>query len=108
MIRTQIQLEEEQMQWLKKEANARGKSVSQLIREGIAIFQARESQIHDMKKERALMAVGRFASDLSDVSERHDEYLAIQCCLKVPSNYHLRIDIILNRRNNHFKKHITY
>ena len=76
MVRTQIQMEEDQMNWLRKEASARGVSVSQLIREGIALFRSREERFPEEKKRRALGAVGRFSSDLSDVSERHDEYLA--------------------------------
>ena len=75
MIRTQIQMEEEQMVWLRAEANARGVSVSQLIREGIALFHAREQGVSEDKKKRALAAVGRFSSSLGDVSERHDDYL---------------------------------
>ena len=76
MIRTQIQMEEDQIKWLKAEARARGVSVSQLIREGIALFRAREERFPEDKKKRALAAIGRFSSHLSDVSERHDEYLA--------------------------------
>jgi len=76
MIRTQIQIEEDQIEWLRAEARVRGVSVSQLIREGVALFHAREGRLLEDKKKRALSAVGRFSSDLSDVSERHDDYLA--------------------------------
>ena len=76
MIRTQIQMEEDQINWLRVEARARGVSVSQLIREGVALFRAREERLPEEKKKRALAAVGRFSSNLSDVSERHDDYLA--------------------------------
>ncbi len=76
MIRTQIQIEEEQIEWLREEAQTRGVSVSQLIREGVALFRAREERFPEVKKKRALAAVGRFSSDVSDVSERHDDYLA--------------------------------
>lgn len=76
MIRTQIQMEEDQIDWLRVEARARGVSVSQLIREGVALFRAREERFPEEKKKRALAAVGRFSSNLSDVSERHDDYLA--------------------------------
>ena len=75
MVRTQIQVEEEQMNWLRAEASARGVSVAELIREGIAIFRAREERFPEEKKRRGLAAVGRFSSNLSDVSVRHDEYL---------------------------------
>ena len=76
MIRTQIQMEEDQIDWLRAEARSRGVSVSQLIREGVALFRAREERFPEEKKKRALAAVGRFSSNLSDVSERHDDYLA--------------------------------
>ncbi len=75
MVRTQIQIEEDQIEWLRAEARARGVSVSQLIREGVAFFRAREERFPEDKKKRALSAVGRFSSNLSDVSERHDDYL---------------------------------
>jgi len=76
MVRTQIQVQEDQLNWLRVEASARGVSVSQLIREGIVLFRAREERFPEEKKKRALAAVGRFSSNLSDVSERHDDYLA--------------------------------
>lgn len=76
MVRTQIQIEEDQINWLRAEASARGVSVSQLIREGIALFRSREERFPEEKKKRALAAVGRFSSNLSNVSERHDDYLA--------------------------------
>jgi post-segregation antitoxin (ccd killing protein) len=76
MIRRQIQIEEDQIEWLREEARARGVSVSQLIREGVALFRAREERFPEDKKKRALAAVGRFSSNVSDVSERHDDYLA--------------------------------
>lgn len=76
MIRTQVQMEEGQIEWLRAEAGARGVSVSQLIREGITLFRAREERFPEEKKKRALAAVGRFSSGASDVSERHDNYLA--------------------------------
>ncbi|MBW1701275.1 MAG: ribbon-helix-helix protein, CopG family [Deltaproteobacteria bacterium] len=76
MIRTQIQMEEDQIDWLRVEARSRGVSVSQLIREGVALFRAREERFPEEKKKRALAAVGRFSSNLSEVSERHDDYLA--------------------------------
>lgn len=76
MIRTQIQIEEEQIEWLRSEARNRGVSVSQLIREGIAFFRAREQRFPEEKKQKALAAVGQFSSGVSNVSENHDNYLA--------------------------------
>lgn len=76
MIRTQVQFEEHQIEWLRAEAKTRGKSLSQLIREGIDLFRARENNVPEDKRKRALAAVGCFSSGISDISERHDDYLA--------------------------------
>ena len=76
MLRTQIQLKEEQMEWLRSKARTKGISVSQLIRESIKFYQAHEEHLPEDRKKKALEAVGRFSSDTSDVSERHDDYLA--------------------------------
>ena len=76
MLRTQIQLKEEQMEWLRSKARARGISVSQLIRESIKFYRAHEERRPNDRKRKALEAVGRFSSGTSDVSERHDDYLA--------------------------------
>ncbi|MCD6298171.1 MAG: ribbon-helix-helix protein, CopG family [Deltaproteobacteria bacterium] len=76
MIRTQIQMEEDQMNWLRVEAKERGVSVSQLVREGVALFRTQEERFPEDKKKKALAAIGRFSSGVSDVSERHDDYLA--------------------------------
>ena len=76
MLRTQIQLKKEQMEWLRSKARARGVSVSQLIRESIEFYQTHEEYLPKDRKRKALEAVGRFSSGTSDVSERHDDYLA--------------------------------
>ena len=76
MLRTQIQLKKEQMEWLRSKARARGVSVSQLIRESIEFYQTHEEQLPEDRKRKALEAVGRFSSGTSDVSARHDDYLA--------------------------------
>ena len=76
MIRTQIQIEKEQIEWLKAKAREKGVSLSQLIREGLDLFREREQRIPEERKRRSLAAVGRFSSGIPDVSERHDDYLA--------------------------------
>ena len=77
MIRTQIQLEEEQMVWLKRQARDRGVSMSQLIREGIAHYRTTQERVPADVKTRAMAAVGTFSSGCKDVSERHDDYLSL-------------------------------
>jgi hypothetical protein len=77
MIRTQIQLTEEQARLLKRLASERQMSVAELIRQSVDYF-VRTLQGPDIeeRKQRAIAAVGRFRSECSDLSEEHDFYLA--------------------------------
>lgn len=64
MRRTQIQLHDEQLKWLKQEALEKGVSMSHLIRISIDRYR---SQIENhrqfgLQKENALNVVGRFSS----------------------------------------------
>lgn len=76
MLRTTVQLEEDQVQWLRANASARGVSVSQLIREMVNFYRFHIEIISENQKSNALEAVGRFSSNATDVSEQHDNYLA--------------------------------
>jgi predicted DNA-binding ribbon-helix-helix protein len=77
MIRTQIQLKEEQARKLKKIAAQRKVSMAELIRQGVDGILAEEAGAdREERKERALAAAGRFASGLRDVSAEHDRHLA--------------------------------
>jgi Arc/MetJ-type ribon-helix-helix transcriptional regulator len=77
MVRTQIQLTEEQMADLKKLAAERGVSVAELVREGVqALLRASRGGTREEKKRRALAAVGKFRSGVTDLSTRHDDYFA--------------------------------
>jgi len=76
MFRTQIQIEENQIKWLRDRAKERGVSVSQVIREGVELYRKYEDRIPEDKKKKALAAIGRYASGVSDISEKHDDYLA--------------------------------
>jgi Arc/MetJ-type ribon-helix-helix transcriptional regulator len=76
MIRTQIQLTEKQARKLKDMAKAKNVSVSELIRQGIGLLLKNSSIVDsEERKKRALQAVGKFRSGLTDISEKHDEYL---------------------------------
>ena len=75
MVRTQIQLEEDQMKWLRTRAQEKGVSISRLIREGIGLYRETEERFPEVKKKKAIAAIGRYSSSRSDVSERHDDYL---------------------------------
>jgi predicted DNA-binding protein len=77
MVRTQIRLTDSQMESLRRLAAATGRSVADLVRQGVDQYLAATSQPDlEERKERALRALGRLSSGLSDVSTRHDDYLA--------------------------------
>jgi len=75
VIRTQIQLEEEQYRRLKALAGRRSKSISQLVREGVA--QVLEEENRAAAWERLLEAAGSCHADdePGNVSVAHDRYL---------------------------------
>jgi len=78
MIRTQVQLREEQARMLKKLAAARGVSMAELIRQSVDMFirsSAGVSVDDDERRRRAIAATGRFRSGKSDVSSEHDRHL---------------------------------
>jgi hypothetical protein len=74
MIRTQIQLTEEQARELKRIAAERGISLAALIREAIESTIAVDPG--PARRQRALAVVGRFGSGRKDVGAEHDRYLA--------------------------------
>jgi len=77
MIRTQIQLTEEQMESLKKMAGSRRVSTAELVREAVDRLSSEGNQGNDAQRiARAKSAAGRFASGSSDGSARHDDHFA--------------------------------
>ncbi|MDE0446834.1 MAG: ribbon-helix-helix protein, CopG family [Spirochaetaceae bacterium] len=77
MIRTQVQVTEQQMRRLKRLAADRDVSVAELVRSGVdSILDAAEQESQSERERRALAALGRFRSGRSDVSREHDRYLA--------------------------------
>ena len=77
MIRTQIQITEEQAASLRIMSAERRQPIAELIRTSIDSFLQKESGIsRERKRARAKSATGRFASSLADVSAEHDRYLA--------------------------------
>lgn len=74
MVRTQIQLTEEQAKRLKRLAAAKGVSIAALIRE--AVDRQLLVSSDNAKWERALAVVGAFHSGKSDIGKEHDRYLA--------------------------------
>lgn len=76
MVRTQIQLTEEQARILKQLANDRGISVAELIRQSINRFiQNTPQPTTEEIRERALAIIGAFSSEEADLSVDHDRYL---------------------------------
>lgn len=77
MVRTQIQLTEEQAGKIKRVAAARGVSMAEIIREAVdEAIRSGSGASSDEKRLRALEIVGKFRSGKKDVSKRHDAYLA--------------------------------
>jgi len=77
MVRTQIQLTEEQSQALKRIAASEGKSIAELIRRSIDVMLRSKSMIsEDEKRQRAIAAAGKFSSEDVDLSTEHDRYLS--------------------------------
>ena len=76
MIRTQVQLTEEQLRRLRTLAAEKGSSISQLVRDGVDNVLAQTEQGADSSGvQRAIAAAGRFHSGREDVARRHDDYL---------------------------------
>jgi hypothetical protein len=65
MIRTQIQLHSEQIQWLKKFALEKGISMAQAIRDSVDSYRVNTQRTRDLnaKKKKALKAVGTFSTN---------------------------------------------
>ncbi|MBC7335656.1 MAG: ribbon-helix-helix protein, CopG family [Clostridia bacterium] len=77
MVRTQVQLTEEQARALKKLAAEQGKSIAELIRKGVDLVIASSwATATDERISRAIALAGRFRSGLRDLSVEHDKYLA--------------------------------
>jgi len=77
MVRTQIQLTEEQMKAIKRIATARHLSVAELIRRAVDLVIKSSMTVEpEERQKRALEIVGKFRSGRRDTSKKHDAYLA--------------------------------
>jgi len=77
MVRTQIQLTEEQARAIKKMAASRHVSGAELIRRAIDVMiKSGPAADPEERRKRAIDIAGRFSSGKSDVSTKHDKYLA--------------------------------
>lgn len=73
MLRTQIQLTDEQVEALRRRSRRENVSVAELVRRAIDAFTRTEPPSHWELRDRACRAAGRFASGERDTSDRHDE-----------------------------------
>lgn len=73
MVRTQIQLTEEQARTLKGLSAQHGVSVAELIRQGVERILAESEKAEKWRRAGAL--VGRYSDDSHDVATNHDYYL---------------------------------
>lgn len=77
MIRTQIQLTEDQAKALKKIAQSRHLSVAEIIRKAVdTVIKSNTVVNPEERHKRAMEIVGKFSSGKRDVSKKHDLYLS--------------------------------
>ena len=76
MIRTQVQLTEEQARALKALSARMGLSMAELIRRSLAPLLEAIVTDDDERYRRAIVAAGRFRSGQADIAMEHDRYLA--------------------------------
>jgi len=77
MVRTQIQLSESQADFVKTMAAEENTSMAAVIRTAIELL--REQRQKPSQRElmlRSLAAIGKYHDSATDVSVRHDDYLA--------------------------------
>lgn len=75
MVRTQIQLTEEQASTIRKIARKRHVSMAEVIRQSIDTL-VKVGTADEERRMRALEAAGKFHSGVSDLAAEHDKYLA--------------------------------
>jgi hypothetical protein len=77
MVRTQIQLTDEQASRLKDLARRRHTSMAELVREGVETVIARDrGPDKEERKRRFLAIMGTMDFGAPDIATNHDEYLA--------------------------------
>jgi Arc/MetJ-type ribon-helix-helix transcriptional regulator len=74
VVRTIVQLPEEQAAALERAARRRGVSRAAVVREALAELLGPEQATEDEALKRALAAAGCFNSGVPDMAERHDDY----------------------------------
>jgi hypothetical protein len=77
LIRTQIQLTEEQRRRLREAARRSGVSTAEVIRQSVDRFldQGAGASSAPLGRLSALEVVGKWSCGLTDIADRHDDYL---------------------------------
>lgn len=76
MVRTQVQLTEEQVKALRELSRAQDRSMSAIVRDAVDEAIRHRGMSRRERMERALSVIGKYNSGFTDISERHDDYLA--------------------------------
>jgi predicted transcriptional regulator len=78
MVRTQIQLTEDEAEAVKRLASERSVSMAAVIRDAVDQYVSRESGASlDERWQRSLAAVGGFRSGRRNLSQTHDDEFAV-------------------------------
>jgi hypothetical protein len=76
VIRTQIQLADDQARLLRAVAAAEGRSMADVVRDAVTShLRGRQHVDREALKRRSLDALGRFRSGAADLALAHDRYL---------------------------------
>ncbi|MCF8079891.1 MAG: ribbon-helix-helix domain-containing protein [Desulfobacterales bacterium] len=75
MVRTQIQLTEEQARKLKAMAASTDQSMAALIRKAVEQLLAGDPRDRSTLYRNAKSVVGKYTADAADVAQHHDRYL---------------------------------
>ena len=77
MVRTQIQLTQQQATSVKQAAAAANLSMADIVRRGLDLYLRTQAPLTtETRIQRARAVAGRFHSGMKDVSARHDVHLA--------------------------------
>jgi len=77
MIRTQIQLTEEQHKFLREKAAEYNISMAELVRQGVDLLAQQQPDREELiRRAKALAGIARDIEGATDVSINHDKYLA--------------------------------
>ncbi len=76
MIRTQVQLTEQQAEGLRELAHKNNVPIAELIRQAVDDLLHKSGTVTFRERRRRLLSLaGKYDSGLTDISSRHDDYL---------------------------------